>query len=151
MRGAARWFLLLAICGILGWLWVTYQVRRRAIEDQAPPKPDMLPLEIAGKAEEWHHVESDGKGRKVYEIWAKNVKQEKESSLMELEQVRLHLFHKQGDLFDRIESQLATFQPGDSRMYSDGDVLITLGVPADARLGHRLVAIRTSGLTVDKK
>ena len=151
MRGAARWFLLLAIFGILGWLWVTYQVRRRAIEDQAPPKPDMLPLEIAGKAEDWHHVESDGKGRKIYEIWARNVKQEKESSRMELEQVRLHLFHKQGDLFDRIESQFATFQPGEAKLYSEGDVLITLAVPSDGEQGQRLVSIRTSGLTVDKK
>jgi lipopolysaccharide export system protein LptA len=152
MRGAARWLLLLAIFGILGWIWVTYQVRRRAIEDQAPRKPDMLPLEIAGKAEDWHHVESEPKGgRKVYEIWARNVKQEKESSRMELERVRLHLFHKQGNLFDRIETQLATFQPGEAKLYSDGEVLITLAVPSEGDLGHRLVSIRTSGLTVDKK
>jgi hypothetical protein len=108
MRGAARWFLLLAIIGILGWLWVTYQVQRRTIEAQAPAKPAMLPLDLAGKAEDWHRVESDEKGRKIYEIWAGNFKQEKESSRMGLEKVRLHLFHKQGVLFDRVESQFAT-------------------------------------------
>jgi len=70
---------------------------------------------------------------------------------MELERVRLHLFHKQGDLFDRIESQLATFQPGEAKLYSEGDVLITLGVPPEGFEAHRLVSIRTSGLTVDKK
>jgi hypothetical protein len=95
MRGAARWFLLLAIFGILGWLWTTYQVRRRAIEDQAPPKPEMLPLDVAGKAEDWHHVESDGKGRKVYEIWARNVKQERKARAWSWSG-SAHLFHKQG-------------------------------------------------------
>ncbi len=151
MRGAARWFLLLAIIGILGWLWVTYQVRRRTIEEQAPPKPAMLPLDLAGKAEDWHRVESDEKGRKIYEIWASNFKQEKESSRMGLEKVRLHLFHKQGVLFDRVESQFATFEPGEGKMYSEGEVLITLAVPSDAPQAHRLVSIRTSGLTIDRK
>ena len=116
MRGAARWLLLLAIFGILGWIWVTYQVRRRAIEDQAPRKPDMLPLDVAGKAEDWRRIKYDEKGRRIFEIWARNFKQEKESSQVELERVRLHLFHKEGNLFDSIESPAATFHPSESKL-----------------------------------
>ena len=91
MRGA-RWILLVAIFAIVGWLRVTYQSQRRALDGQAPAKPDMLPLDLAGKAEDWHQVWYDEKGRKKFEIWARNFKQEKESSRVELEHVRLNLF-----------------------------------------------------------
>src|SRR5580765_135377 len=114
MRGA-RWFLLLAICAILGWLRFVYLAQRHALADQAPRKPDMLPLDVSGKAEDWHWVKTDEKGRKIVEIWARNFKQEKESNRVELDRVRLHLFQKQGDQFDRVESPFATFQPSEDK------------------------------------
>src|ERR1041385_2838170 len=108
MRGA-RWLLLLAILAILGWVRFSYLTQRRALDGQAPRKPDMLPVDISGKAEDWHQVWYDEKGRRTFEIWAGNFKQEKDSSRVELERVRLNLFHKEGDQFDRIESPFATF------------------------------------------
>ena len=150
MRGA-RWLLLVAICAILGWLRFAYLNQRRAVEANAPAKPAMLPMGIDGKAEDWHRVETDEKGRKVVEMWARNFKQEKDSARVQLEGVRLHLFHKRGDLYDRVESPVAIFQPGDNKLYSEGEVLITLAVPAEGLPAHRLVSIHSSGVTIDRK
>jgi lipopolysaccharide export system protein LptA len=151
MRGIARWFLLAAIVAIVGWLRVEYTARRRAIEQQAPPKPAMLPLDVAGKAEDWHRVKYDEKGRRIFEIWARNFKQEKDSSSVELDTVRLHLFHKEGDVYDRIESPFATFQPGDGKLFSEGDVTITLAMLAEGQTSRPPVIIRTSGVVYDSK
>jgi lipopolysaccharide export system protein LptA len=150
MRGA-RWLLLLAIFAILGWLGFTYRTQRRAIEEQAPAKPDMLPLDVAGKAADWHTVKSDQEGRTIIEVWARNFKQEKDSSRMELEGVRLHLFHHKSSQFDLVESPFATYQPTEDKLYSDGKVLITLAVPTEGEPTHRLVSISTSGVAFDTK
>jgi lipopolysaccharide export system protein LptA len=150
MRGA-RWLLLLAIFAILGWLGFTYRTQRREIEQQAPARPDMLPVDIAGKAADWHVVKSDPEGKKIVEIWARNFKQEKDSSRMELEGVRLNLFHQKTNQFDRVESPFATYQPKDDKLYSDGKVLITLAVPTEGEPTHRLVSISTSGVAFDTK
>src|SRR6266851_568373 len=150
MRGA-RWLLLLAIFAILGWLGFTYRTQRQALHDQAPATPDMLPVGVAGQAQDWHWVKTDEKGRKIVEIWAKNFKQEKESSRMELEGVRLYLFHKEGNQFNRVESPSASFHPSEDKLYSDGEVSITLAVPTEGPPTHRLVSIRTSGVTLENK
>jgi lipopolysaccharide export system protein LptA len=150
MRGA-RWFLLLAIFGIVGWLGFTYRTQRSEIEKQAPARPDMLPVDIAGKAADWHYVQSDQGGRKIAEIWAKNFKQEKDSSRVDLEGVRLNLFHQKSNQFDRVESPFATYQPKEDKLYSDGKVLITLAVPTEGEPTHRLVSISTSGVSFDIK
>src|SRR5262245_37007743 len=150
MRGA-RWLLLLAIFAILGWLRFTYQNQQRLLEGRAPQKPAMLPLDLAGKAEDWHQVWYDEKGGKTFEIWARNFKQEKDSSRLELERVRLHLFHKDRDQFDRVESPFAIFQPSDDKLYSEGEVSITLAVPSEGAPKHRLVSIHTSGVTFERK
>src|SRR5260370_5290025 len=149
--GGARWLLLLAIFAMLGWLGVTYRTQRREIEKQAPARPDLLPVDVAGQARDWYHVKNDEKGRKIYEVWAKNFKQEKNSSGMELEGVRFNIFHQKRDQFDRVESPFATFQPGDDKLYSDGKVLITLAVPTEGEPTHRLVSISTSGVTYDSR
>src|SRR5258708_5968313 len=86
MRGA-RWLLLLAICAILGWLRFAYLNQRRAVEANAPAKPAMLPMGIDGKAEDWHRVETDEKGHKVVERWARTFKEENDSARVQLEGV----------------------------------------------------------------
>src|SRR5260370_24184610 len=114
--GGAPWLLLLSIAVILGCLGFTYRPQRSEIEKQAPSRPDMLPVDVAGKAADWHHVGTDKEGRKLVEVWARNFKQEKDSSIMELEAVRLHLFHQKTNQFDRVETPFATFQPNESKL-----------------------------------
>jgi lipopolysaccharide export system protein LptA len=151
MRGLARWLLLLAIFAILGWLSLTYRAQRRDVEQQAPKKPDLIPVDVAGKADDWHMTKYDATGLKIVEIWAHSFKQEKDSSRVELDGVRLHLFHLQRDTFDSVQSPAATYQPSEDKLYSDGEVLITLAVPTEGQPTHRLVSIRTSGVTFDTK
>ena len=115
MRGA-RWLLLLAIFAIVGWLGFTYRTQRREIEKQAPARPDLLPLDIAGNAADWHYVKNDQAGRKITEVWARSFKQEKDSSRMELEGIRLHLFHQKTSQYDRVESPFAIFQPKEDKL-----------------------------------
>jgi lipopolysaccharide export system protein LptA len=151
MRHAARWLLLLTIFGTLGWLGHTYKAQRHDVEQQAPKKPDLLPVDVSGKAEDWHWSKFDEKGVKIVEVWAKTFKQEKDSSVVNLEGVRLHLFHQQRDQYDRVQSPAAAFRPSEDKLYADGEVLITLAVPTDGLPTHRLVAIHTSGVTFDSK
>jgi lipopolysaccharide export system protein LptA len=150
MRGA-RWSLLLVIFAILGWLGFTYRTQRSAVERQAPKRPDLLPVDLSGKADDWHWIKYDEKGLKIVEIWSHKFKQEKDSSRLDLEGVRLHLFHQKRDQFDSIQSPAATFQPNEDKLYSDGEVLITLAVPTEGQPTHRLVSIHTSGVTFDSK
>src|SRR5271154_5782768 len=110
MRGA-RWLSLLAIFAILGWLLFAYKTQKQSLEANAPHRPDLLPVDLSGQALDWYSVKTDEKGRKISEIWARNFRQEKESSKMELEGVRLHLFSKEGDDYNNVESPFATFQP----------------------------------------
>jgi lipopolysaccharide export system protein LptA len=150
MRGA-RWLLLLAISAILGWLGFTYRIQRRSVEQQAPAKPEMLPADVSATSRDYQIVKKDEKGRKIVEIWAKNFKQDKDSSQIELEGVRLHLFHGDGDKFHLVESPSATYKPGDDKLHAEGEVTITLAVPAEGEPSNRLVSIHTSGVTFDSK
>src|SRR5215467_9076144 len=150
MRGA-RWLLLLAIFASLGWIGSVYRTQRRTVERQAPPKPDLLPVDVSGNANDWHLVKTDEKGLRIVEIWSKNFKQEKDSSRVELEGVRLHLFHQKRDQFDSVESAAATYFPSEDKLYSAGEVRITLAVPTEGQSRHRLVSIHTSGVNFDSK
>jgi len=150
MRGA-RWLLLLAISAILGWLGVSYRMQRRAVEQQGPARPEMLPANVSATSQGWHLLKGDEKGRKIVEIWAKNFKQVQDSSQIELEGVRLHLFHGDGDKFHVVESPSATFKPGDDKLRAEGEVTITLNVPTEGEPSNRLVSIHTSGVTFDSK
>lgn len=150
MRGA-RWLLLLAIFGVVGWLGHIYKLQRHNVEQQAPQTPDLLPADVAGKSEDWHLSKFDEKGVRIVEIWAKTFRQEKDSSVVHLEGVRLHLFHQQRDQYDSVESPNAAFNPSEDKLYADGQVLITLAVPTESQPTHRLVAIHTSGVTFNSK
>jgi lipopolysaccharide export system protein LptA len=150
MRGA-RWLLLLAIVAILGWLRLTYLTQRSALERQAPPKPAPLPVDVTATRPDWYVRKTDDKGRTLVEIWAKNFKQDKNSSRIDLEQVRLHVFHKDGDQFDLVESPAATYQPSEDKLFAEGEVSITLKVPTDGPPSHRLVSIHTSAATFENK
>src|SRR5580700_2525491 len=116
MRGA-RWLSLLAIFAILGWLGFTYRAQRRDVEQQAPKKPELIPVDVSGKADDWHLIKYDATGLKIVEIWAQSFKQEKDSSRVELGGVRLHLFHLQREKFDSVQSPAATYKPSEDKLY----------------------------------
>jgi lipopolysaccharide export system protein LptA len=147
MRGA-RWLLLLAMVAIVGTVGLTYRAQKRILRDQAPAKPKALPPELNFSAENYH-LRKSGKDGTLVEIWAKDFKQVKDSSRVELTGVELRLFLKQGDTYDLIKSAAATFFAAEDRLYSEGDVEITLGVPTEGQSQSKLVSIRSSGVNFD--
>ncbi len=152
MRGGARWlsFALHIFCDPRLARY-PLSTASRDVEQQAPKKPDLIPVDVSGKADDWHLIKYDATGLKIVEIWAQSFKQEKDSSRVELGGVRLHLFHLQREKFDSVQSPAATYQPSEDKLYSDGEVLITLAVPTEGQPTHRLVSIHTSGVTFDTK
>ena len=147
MRGT-RWLLLLAIAAVLGGVAVTYKAQRKALQKEAPPQPAALSLDLNSSAENWHWTQTEG-NRTAVEITAKDFRQIKEDSRVELRQVELKSFHKDGDAYDLVRSAAATFNAVDRRLYSDGEVEITLGVPMQGAAKRTPISIKTSGVTFD--
>jgi lipopolysaccharide export system protein LptA len=143
-----RWLLLLAILAIVGGIGVTYRTQRQVLQRQAPAKPPMLPTEISGVRDEFKSTHSEA-GLNKWEITAAKVRQEKDSTQTHLEQVTLKIYNKTADKYGLVKSANAEFEQNAKRMFSEGEVEITLGVPAEGQPSRPLVNIRSSGVTFD--
>jgi lipopolysaccharide export system protein LptA len=149
MRGA-RWLVVLAILAIVAGIGATYRSRKADLIQHAPSQPAALPSGLSGKLEDWQWTHTD-QGRPVVQIRAKDVKQEKDSNQVQLASVELHIFNKEGDQYDLVRSAKAEFDQTQERLYSDGQVDITLAVPAEGEPQRTLVTIRSSGVTFETK
>src|SRR5437868_4218874 len=128
----ARWLLLAAILAILAGVGLTYRNQQQVLQGQAPAKPDSLPHNLNASAQDWQWSQaSPVDGHTIVQVRAKTLKQEKDSSRLELENVELRIFSKKGEKFDLVKSLRAEFRVSENLLYSDGDVQITLGVPAE--------------------
>ena len=149
MRGT-RWLLLVAILAILAGIGVTYRSQRRVLRAEAPAKPAMLPTEISGIRDEFHSTRTEA-GQSKWEISAHTVRQQKDSSQVHLEQVTLKIYNKTADKYDLVKSAKAEFDQSASRLYSEGEVEITLSVPVEGQPARPLVNIKSSGVTFEVK
>jgi lipopolysaccharide export system protein LptA len=145
-----RWLLLFAILAILTGIGALYQAQKRSLQTHAPAKPAILPSQIAGLRDDFQWTRSDA-GQAKSEITAHKVSQEKDSSQVQLEQVALKIYNKTGDKYDLVQSATANFDQNASRMYAEGDVVITLAVPVDGKPTRPLVQVESSGVTFDVK
>jgi len=144
MRGARR-LLLLAIVLLLAAIGGSYYVQKSRQAREAPPPPVALPPNINATSTDWVHTQDEG-GKTKVEIRARRMRQISEPSEFELEGVRLKVFHKEGDTYDRIESARASFDIQKGTLYSEGEVKITLNVPASGVSDKNLLVIRSSGV-----
>jgi lipopolysaccharide export system protein LptA len=96
--------------------------------------------------EDWSYSQSDG-ARLMVEIHAKKFGESADNQRVRLEGVELHLYHSDGQEYDLVRSAQAEFTPGDKRMFSDGEVNITLQLPAEGQPKRAPVTIRSSGVT----
>jgi len=149
MRGT-RWLLLLAILAILAGIGVTYQTQQKVLATHAPPKPAALPVKM-DSLRHGFETERTEAGRKKYSIVATTVSQEKDSSHVKIENVELRLFDKDQDTYNLVKSATADYDQDASRMYSEGEVQMTLHVPVEGQPTRPLVQIRSSGVTFDTK
>jgi hypothetical protein len=146
----SRWLILAAIIGIVAFVGSTYFKRKETLakETLAPPPP--LETGLDGRASDWVYTQSDGEHPRVT-VRAKSFRQVKAPSLMELEGVQLQLFHKEGGEFDLVKSAKAEFDIAAKTLYSDGDVEIMLGEPAQGEPAQtepqgRILKIHSSGV-----
>ena len=141
-----RWLFLAAILAIIFWVSAVY-VKSKANADRnavAPPKP--LEAGIDARSQRWSYTKSNGIVP-VFFISAGEMRENKDSSLINLQDVELHLFHKDGSQYDLVRCANATFNESAKQLFSDGEVQITMGVPVDGPPHGRIVGIKSSGIT----
>lgn len=140
-----RWLFLAAILGILVSIGATYFRQKRTLASNAPVPPQPLEAGVAARANDWVYTQSDG-SRPHVTVRAKNFRQVKAPSVMELDGVELQLFNKDATEFDLVKCAKAQFDTLAKSLYSDGDVEITMSVPADGPPRGRVLKIHGSGV-----
>lgn len=140
-----RWLFLAAIVAIVVMVGVTFYQRRAILDHEVIVRPKPLETGVDGRANDWQHTVFKG-DQKHFTIRARNIREIKEPSLMELEGVELQLFHENGEKSDLIRSEKAQFDTESKTLYSDGEVDIIMGVPADQQPTGRLLHIHGSGM-----
>src|SRR5215471_3643299 len=149
MRGT-RGLLLLAIVAVLAGLGVIYRVQKRNLQDRAPARPAMLPTSISGSREEFQYAHTDA-GRTTWEISAHKLTQEQGTNQVRLDQVELKIYNKTGEEYNLVKCARAEFDQSGSRLYSEGEVEITLRVPVNGQPLRPLVNIKSSKVRFDVK
>lgn len=151
MRGARWliWILPVAIVAIVVGVSAIYRIQNKELREQAPAKPRALPPNLASAAQDWSWIQTSAEGRTVCRITARDARQIKDKNQVELEHVELQLPSMHGDTHDVVRCARAQYNESDKRLYSDGDVNITLAVPNHGQPTHTLVSIRSSGVTFD--
>jgi lipopolysaccharide export system protein LptA len=151
MRRTRR-LLLVLIAGIVSSVAIIYTNQRETQARNAPAVPAVLPASVSSRADNWSWQQTEG-SRVIVRVFAQDVRQLVEEQRMELEHVTLQLFHKDGKVFDEVKSAKADFDLKSDHLFSEGEVEITMGVPAEIADPNRarLVHIKTSGVRFDKK
>lgn len=142
----------LAILFILIAVGTTYYARLKQLATNAPAVPKRLPQGTEGSAQDWVYRKTQD-GRNIFYIKAKGFEQVE--GKIRLTGVELHVFDKGGAKYDNVKSASAEFDEKGNELYSDGDVEIVMGVPADKPDDQppsgRLMTIKTSGVHFDSK
>ncbi|MGE5644952.1 MAG: LPS export ABC transporter periplasmic protein LptC [Acidobacteriota bacterium] len=151
MLRSTRGLLLLAIVLMLGAVAATYYRQKITQAGQSPPTPKTLPPGTDAAATSWVW-RKDQATHGIVEVRAKRFRQlNAPSSAVEIEEVEVLIYKQEGREYDHIRCAKATFDQSKGTLYSDGDVNITMGVPAGDVPHGRLLQIRSSGVTYDIK
>jgi lipopolysaccharide export system protein LptA len=146
MLRSTRILLLLAIVLVVGAVGTLYFRQRSSAAGNPVAAPKPLPLNTDATATDW--TWSDGRSVTVR---AKRFRLANDPQRVELEDVELRISQNGGEQYDLIRSASAQFDPIAETMYSDGEVEITKSVPAGGLPVGRLLKIRSSGVTYDRK
>ncbi|MCS6951676.1 MAG: hypothetical protein NZM33_02340 [Bryobacteraceae bacterium] len=150
MRRATRLLPLLLLClaAVVGYL---YQERRTAQRQAAPAAPRPLPPGLSAAASNWEWSYSEGRPCPKTSVRARSFRQVQEPSRFELEDVELRLYEPDCSQMSRITCWHAEFDVASGVLYSDGEVDVQLGLPADGAAPERHFHIRSTGVTLDSK
>jgi LPS export ABC transporter protein LptC len=140
-----RWLFLAAIVAVIFAVGASYLKRKEILDKDVPIKPKPLANGVEGTANDWQHTVFKG-DKKHFTVRARNFREIKEPNVMELEGVELQLFRDDGEKSDLIRSETAQFDIAAKTLYSEGEVDITMGAPAEGPPVGRLLRIHGSGM-----
>ena len=148
-----RHLFLLALLIAAAAVAVAWRAQRSTQAIRQPLLPKSLPHHVQTAGKDWIYYK-DKDGLPVVEIRAREMERsESPKPAIRLKHVQLKLFHKDGKQYDLVRSASAEFDESGGGLYSDGDVEITLAVPAGTPESTpppaRLLSIRTSGVHFD--
>lgn len=142
--------MLVAIAAILGVIGYRYRAQQQILNSGLPPAPATLETEINAKSQHWHRRETDhATGRTIYDIDAEEMRQIASDSHVELKNVAIKLYSKDGSTYNFVKSAAAVFNAEDRSLYSKGETEITIGVPVEGQPVKQLTVVKTSGVSFD--
>ncbi|MBZ5602969.1 MAG: LPS export ABC transporter periplasmic protein LptC [Acidobacteriia bacterium] len=141
-----RWLFLAAILGIVFSVGATYYKYKALEERNSPTPPKAIDSRLDAQSQDWTYTKSSGTQQQFF-VRAHTMRKRNDSSTIELEDVELHLFHKDGSQYDLVRCAAANFDENAKTLFSDGEVAITMGVPVDGPAHGRVVKIRSSGIS----
>src|SRR5689334_4426692 len=104
MRGT-RWLLLVAIAAILSGIAYKYRLTQEALKAASTPVPAPLDPGLNNKSQHWNVVEKDlATNRKLYEVDAEEFRRASDNSRVELKNVTMKLFTKDGKSYNLVKS-----------------------------------------------
>ena len=148
----ARVILLLFIASMAGGVAWVYRNQLRFNKGQEMAPPEKVGAGISGQAEDWTWSQTTADGKPAVEIRAKNFEQRTDPPRIDLKGVELKIYSKDAATFDLVKSDKAEFHMNETKLYSDGDVDITMRVPTDDKAPpSRIVKVKSSGISFDTK
>jgi lipopolysaccharide export system protein LptA len=147
MRRVAPLILLgfVAILSTVGW---TYYVRLKQQVASAPVKPKKLAAGTTSVFHGWTY--SHTSSEKTVITMHSDDFQELDGK-DELTGVTLDIFNKDGDTYNHVQCAKAEFDVSKGILYSEGEVQITMKVPANDQPKGRLMVIKSTGVSVESK
>ena len=143
--------LLVAIVLIAAAVFGVYRTQRILQRSQRRPVPPSIPLDTKTTTTDWEWEQSCYNGMPCVKISAKNMKASADSTQAELDRIELRIYAKDHLHYDRVKSAYAHFTTDDHKLYSPGDVEITLDVPVTGDPPHRLTSVTAAGINFDSE
>ena len=149
MRGM-RWLLLVAIAAILSGVVYQYRAQQKSLQHAAPPAPAPMSSDLRGDYQHWQYRDTDLKtGRVRSDLEAEGMQQVKDASRVDLKNVTMKIYGKDGTTYDLVKSAAASFNTAEKSLYSEGEVEITLNLPKEGAPARQPTVVKTSKLTCD--
>jgi lipopolysaccharide export system protein LptA len=144
-----RWLLLVAILALVAAVFGIYRNQRNIARKNARPTPPSIPLGTLGTAQEYEWGQSEN-GKPAVHVSAKNSRLT-DNNQMELQEVELKIYMKDGKHYDRVRSPQAQFSTTEAKLYAPGEAEITLGVPVEGESPKTLTSIKAAGINFDSR
>ncbi len=140
--------ILLAFVAIIYGVGRTYYVRLKQQARNVPVKPRTLAPGTSATFHGWKYSHTSSQ-KTVITIQSDDFQELDGKD--ELTGVTLDIFNKEGDKYDHVRCAKAEFDVAKGILYSEGEVEITLNIPDNEQPTGRLMAIKSSGVSVESK